>query len=153
MGIGVHVYDILRFVMNAEIEEVTAICDPQQEDALDDMEYAILKFTNGSRGVAITGVKVPRSDNGLVLYGSKAKLTIQGQDELIVEGDSINLSASFPTTPGFRSREYKLVIEDFNQCITEDIESVNSGLSGLQMVKVTNAILESNRTGKVVRVE
>ena len=120
------------------------------------MNYIILKFTNGTRGVVITGMQVSRSDNGVVLYGSKTKVTCKDtlfkeKDEILVEGDTINIQTSYPNSvimPG----TYTRVIEHLNYCITENTEPINSGLQGLQMVRITNAILESSRAGKVVKV-
>ncbi|MFC1983430.1 Gfo/Idh/MocA family protein [Chloroflexota bacterium] len=153
MGVGVHYFDLLRYILSSEVEDVIAVCEPQGTGILDDMEYAILKFANGTRGLVITGVRLPRSDNGVILYGMKAKVTCKvyrGQDELLVEGDSINEQASYhsPDSP----QRYTPVIEHLNECITEDTEPIISGRDGLEMVKLTNAILESSRTRKEVKI-
>ena len=82
----------------------------------------------------------------------KAKVTCtvyRGQDKLLVEGDSINEQASYHTTVS--PQRYSPVIEHFNKCITEDIEPISSGRDGLEMVRLTDAILESSRTRKAVK--
>ena len=153
MGVGVHYFDLLRYILSSEVEDVIAVCEPQGTGVLDDMEYAILKFANGTRGLVITGVRVPRSDNGIVLYGMKAKVTCKvyrGQDELLVEGDSINERASYPSPDS--PRRYTVVIEHLNKCIAEDTEPISSGRDGLEMVRITDAILESSRTRKAVKI-
>lgn len=157
VGVGVHPIDLLRFLLNSEVEDVIALCEPQTENVLDDMDYIILKFESGTRGIVVSGGKVPHSDNDAILYGMKAKVTCKGtvgmpmQGELVVEGDDIDIHASYPSTdcmPG----NYMRLIEHFNNCIVEDIDPISSGYDGLQVLRITNAILESSRTGKATRV-
>jgi len=156
VGTGVHPIDLLRFLLDSEVEEVRALCEPQ--GSADRQCYIILEFKNGARGVVITGILAPRSDNDAVLYGTKAKVTCKGtvgmpmQGELLVEGESINTRMTFPSddlVPGC----YVRVIEAFNRWITDDIEPKIPGRNGLQMVKIVNAILESSREGKAVRID
>ncbi|MFC1943698.1 Gfo/Idh/MocA family protein [Chloroflexota bacterium] len=157
-AIGVHPIDLLRFLLDSEVEEVHALCAIQTPyHIVDEMVYAILKFRNGVHGVVIAGLLAPRSDNDVVLYGSQAKITCKGtvgmplQGELLVEGDVINLRMAFPTndlTPG----NYIRVVEAFNNCIEENTELDISGYNGLQMVRISNAILESSHQGKAVRI-
>jgi len=156
---GLHPIDLLRFVLNSEVEEVQALTATQTPyHTVDEMVYAILKFQNGVHGVVISGLLAPRSDDDLVLYGSEAKITCKGtvgmalQGELLVEGDSINMRMAFPTTdplPG----NYIRVVEAFNNCIEGNTELDISGYNGLQMVRITNAILESSRQGKAIRIQ
>jgi len=157
MGTGLHPIDLLRFLLDSEVEEVRALCDPRTSDTIDEMVYVILKLQNGVHGMIISGFIAPRSDDDVVLYGNQAKVTCKGtvgmplRGELLVEGDSINLRMTFPTNdplPG----NYIRVIEAFNRCIEENTESDISGYNGLQMVRIANAILESNRKGKAVKV-
>jgi 1,5-anhydro-D-fructose reductase (1,5-anhydro-D-mannitol-forming) len=156
VGIGTHFYDALRFMLNSEIEELISLCEPHVEGALDEMHYVILKFANGTRGVVVTGIKVPRSDNGTVLYGIKAKINCRVTEgpnplsEVQIEGDNINSKINYPAPDMFRNQ--RLEIEDLNRCIDENVESISSGRNGLQMVKISNAILESSRLEKPIKI-
>lgn len=157
MGTGLHPVDLLRFVLDSDVEEIQAVFDPKTPHSIDEMVYAILTTENGVRGSVISGFIAPRSDDDLVLYGSKAKITCKGtvgmllRGELLMEGDSINLKMSFPTNdplPG----NYIRVVEAFNRCIEENTESDISGENGLQMIRIANAIIESNRKGKAIKL-
>ena len=157
VGSGPHPIDLLRFLLDSEIVEVRALCEPQPPDAVDDMDYSIFKFENGARGVVITGNLVPRSDDDAVLYGTKAKITCKGtvgmplRGELVVEGDSIDMRMAFPTDdviPG----NYIRVVEAFSNCVVENTEVNISGYNGLQMLRIQNAILESSREGKAIKI-
>ena len=158
MGTGLHPIDLMRFLLDSEVEEVQALCDPKTPDTIDEMVYAILKFQNGVHGVIISGFIAPRSDDDVVLYGDKAKVTCKGtigmplQGELLVEGDFINLKMAFPTKEPLLGN-YIRVVEAFNRCIEENTESDITGYNGLQMVRIANAILESSRRGKAVKLQ
>ncbi|MFH1031792.1 MAG: Gfo/Idh/MocA family oxidoreductase [Chloroflexota bacterium] len=159
VGTAIHPIDLLRFLLDSEVNEVQALCVTQTPyHTVDEMVYAILKFQNGVCGVVISGLLAPRSDDDVVLYGYTAKITCKGtvgmplRGELLIEGDSINMKASFPTNdpiPG----NYIRVVEAFNKCIKENTEPDISGYNGLQMVRITNAILESSREGKSIKIE
>lgn len=158
VGTGIHPIDLLRFLLDSEIEEVQAQCVTQTPyHDVDEMVYATLKFQNGVYGVVISGLLAPRSENDLVLYGSEAKITCKGtvgmplQGELLMEGDAIDLKMTFPTNdpvPG----NYIRIVEAFNRYIEGNTEFDSSGYNGLQMVRITNAILESSHQGKIIKV-
>lgn len=155
VGTGLHPIDLLRFLLDSEVVEVRAWCEPQLPQ-VDDIVYLILKFSNGAYGVVISGF-IPRSDNDAVLYGSKAKIICKGtigmslKGELLVEGEAVNLKMDFAADEP-ESANYRSVIEAFGRCIQEDTMPDVSGLNGLQMCRITNAILESSRLSKAVKI-
>jgi predicted dehydrogenase len=158
VGAGIHPLDLLRFVLSSEVEEVVAACPTQTSyHQVDEMVYAILKFQNGVYGNVTAGILAPRSDNDLVLYGSEAKVTCRGtvgmtlSGELLVEGNSINMRMTFPCSDP-EIRNYVRVVEAFTKCIGEDKEPDIPGTNGLQMVRIANAILESSRQGRTVKL-
>ena len=66
-----------------------------------------------------------------------------------MEGDFIDLKMSFPTNdtvPG----NYICVVEAFNRYIEGNTEFDISAYNRLQMVRITNAILESSHQGKII---
>jgi predicted dehydrogenase len=155
---GVHPIDLLRFLVGSEIEEVRALTDEKPpEYPVDDMVYTILKFQNGMHGVVISGILVPRSDNDVVLYGSKAKITCKGtvgvrlEGEFLLESDCLDTRMVFSVDDPI-SALYTPVIEAFNKCIEENTEPEISGYDGLEMVRIMNAILESSRQGRAIKI-
>ncbi len=156
---GLHPVDLLRFILNSEITEVQAMCPIQTNyHQVDEMVYAILKFQNGVYGVVISGILAPRSDNDLVLYGSKAKVTCRGTvgmplgGEMLVEGDTLKIQMSFPTADPILGN-YIRVVEAFSRSVQNNTEPAISGDNGLQMVRIANAILESSKEGRAVKIE
>lgn len=155
MGTGLHPIDLLRFLLDSEVDEVRAWCEPQLP-RVDEIVYAILGFGNGICGTVISGV-VPWSDNDAVLYGERGRITCKGtvgmplKGELLVEGDAVNLKKSFPTDNP-EPANYVELVEAFNRCIRDDTSPDISGYDGLQLCRIANAILESSRLGKAVTV-
>jgi predicted dehydrogenase len=160
MGQSLHPIDLLRFLLDKDVVEVRALVDEDPpHHRVDDMNYIILTFDSGTHGVVISGTLAPRPDNDAVLYGTGAKITCKGtvgmqlQGELIVEGNAINTKMGFPVTETSGSDLYVRVVEDFNKCILEKSETEISGHNGLQMIRIANAVLESSRKGKAVRLK
>ncbi len=161
MGQGLHCVDLLRYIMDTEVTEVrTLLDDDPPRRPVDDMFYAILKFKNGAQGTVIAGIVPPRSDNDAVLYGSKAKVTCKGTvgrpvgslGELLVDGDSLSVKMAFPTDEPLYYRNVR-AIEGFNKWIEADIEPYITGYNGMQMVGIANAIIESSRQGRAIKIE
>jgi UDP-N-acetylglucosamine 3-dehydrogenase len=157
MGQGLHPIDLLRFLLNSEVREVRALTDEAPpRRPVDEMDYIILTFENETHGVVISGALAPRPDNDAVLYGDKAKITCKGtvgmwlRGELLVESDAFNTRTTFPVMDS--PELYIRVVDDFNRCILENSKPEISGENGLQMVRIANAVLESSRQGRAVRI-
>jgi len=160
-SIAIHPIDLLRFLLDSEVEEVRALTDEEPPRyPVDDMVYVIIKFDNGTHGMVLAGILAPRLDTNVVLYGNKAKITcrdtiwgplLNNLGELLVDGDSVNLRMVFPTDNPLPFRMIR-EIEAFNKWIEDDTEPHISGSNGLQMVKIANAILESSHHGKAVKI-
>jgi len=160
VGQAVHPVDLLRFVMDSEVTEVQCMTDQRLPDRpVDDMSYALLRFANGAHATVIAGTVVPRSANDVVLYGSSARIACCGtlgtppagaRQLLSVEGDAAELRQdhSASTSP----QRFAAMFEDFHACITTGRDASISGRNGLQMVKIANALFESSRHGRAVRI-
>ncbi|MFC2007838.1 Gfo/Idh/MocA family protein [Chloroflexota bacterium] len=161
-GTALHPIDILRFILDSEVAEVRALTDEEPPRyPVDNMVYVIMKFENGVTGVVISGTLAHRSDNDALVYGSKAKIICKGTigssvlgnlGEFQVDGDAINVRAEFPTDD---YRPYTMIreVDAFNKWIEDDTEPSVTSHNGLQMVRISNAILESSRQGKAVKIE
>jgi len=155
MGTGLHPIDLLRFLLGSEVEEVRAWCEPQPP-RVDEIVYAILRFANGACGTVVSGA-IPASDNDAVLYGDKAKVNCKGtvgmslSGTLEVAGRTVDLKMNFPAEDP-ESANYVRLIEAFNRCILEDAKPDIPGYEGLQLCRIANAILESSRRGRAVRI-
>lgn len=139
--------------------------DPEMTDEsaperpVEEMVYSLLKFSNGVHATVVAGTLVPRYDNDVLLYGTKAKIVCKGTlgvphkgqpGEFSIEGDTVNDRMRFPSS----SAQDKMVrlVEDFNQSVVENSELGVSGYNGLQMVRIATALQASSRLGKAVEI-
>jgi 1,5-anhydro-D-fructose reductase (1,5-anhydro-D-mannitol-forming) len=157
---AVHPVDLLRYLTGSEIVEVRCITDENPPSrVVDECTVSIFKFANGALGQVASGAIVPRSDNDAVLYGSKGKISCFGTlgrkeasrvQEVVVESDAPVVRLPFAQdTPITRTTR---LIEAFNRSITHNEPTVMSAQNGLQMIRVANAMLESSRHGRAVRL-
>lgn len=157
MGTGVHVVDILRFLLGQEITEVAAISDGQTpQQPLENMLALSLRFDRGTIATLCAGRLVPDSLNDVTIYGSQGRIrgletlweARQGRLEII--SDTVNTTAEYPYDLW---ANYIGELQDFHQAIEEDREPAATGLDGLRAVQVTLAMIESATAGRTVKIE
>jgi len=161
MGHGIHCVDQFRHFLDSEVTEVRAMTDEELPDRpVDEMFFAILKFATGAHGMVVTGIHVAPWDNDVILYSSKARIickrtmgrAFNDLGELFVDSDSVHVKMTFPTAD-FNLDNKIRAVESFTKSIEENTEPFSSGYNGMQMVKITSAILESSRGGKAVKIK
>ena len=157
MGTGVHVMDLLRFVLSQEIVEVAAITDGQSaERPLEQIATLALRFGNGTLGTLVCGRLLPDTRNDLALYGINGRFTsretiweaLKGDVQVI--SDSVNLTESYPDN---YLGNFIAQTEDFQRAVIEDRDPAATGVDGLRVVEVTLAAIESARTAKIVKID
>lgn len=157
MGTGVHLVDLMRFVLGQEITEVTAVTDGQTADTpLEQVACLTLRFSGGTLGQVTASRLLPDSRNDFRLYGILGRLEGHGslwearQGRLEVVSDTVNEVADYPEE---LLPNYVAEIEDFQQAVAANREPAATGVDGLRVVEVTVAMIESARTGRSVRLQ
>lgn len=156
MGTGVHVIDLLRFVLGQEVVEVAALTDGQTaEHPLEQLVTMVLRFDHGTLATMCCGRRLPDSRNDLTVYGSLGRITVRAalwearQGALEVTSETVQKSAVYPLQP---LANFIDEITDFQRALREDREPAATGLDGLRVVQVTLAMIESARHGRTVRL-
>jgi 1,5-anhydro-D-fructose reductase (1,5-anhydro-D-mannitol-forming) len=157
MGTGVHVVDLLRFLLDQEITHVAAITDGQSEEQpLEQLASLSLRFSNGAIGTVCCGRVLPDSRNDFNIYGSHGRITGVAtlwearQGRVDVASETVNRTQ---VTPADFLGNYVAEIEDFHRAIEEDREPAASGMDGLRAVEVTLAMVEAAWTGRTVSID
>ena len=157
MGTGVHVMDLLRFVLSQEIVEVAAITDGQTaQRPLEQIATLALRFSGGALGTLVCGRLLPDTRNNLVLYGINGRFTSREtiweacKGDIEVVSDTVNRTESYPED---YLGNFIAQTEDFQQAVAQDRDPSATGLDGLRVVETTLAAIESARTGRVVKIE
>ncbi len=157
MGTGVHVMDLLRFVLSQEVVEVAAITDGQTADRpLEQIASLSLRFSNGTLGTLVCGRLLPDTRNDLAIYGINGRFTSREtvweaqKGDIEVVSDAVNRTESY--TDNYLGN-FIAQTEDFQQAVAKDREPAATGVDGLRVVETTLAAIESARTGRIVKIE
>jgi len=154
-GTGVHVIDLLRFVLDDEIIAVSAYTDAPAEDAgaLESRAIALLRFSRGTFAVArcFRGVPAPRND--LAITGSEGWIVTRNTLGEATRG-TVEAHGVDPQVVGIPAGwdMYTAEAEAFVEAVEAGEEPSASGEDGLRCVEVLDALLESARTGRTVQL-
>ena len=157
MGTGVHVVDLLRFMLGREVIQVAALTDGQTEERpLEQMATLALRFDGGTLATVVCGRLLPDTRNDFAIYGINGRITGQTtlwesrQGRVEVVSETVNQAEEYPDN---YLGNFVAQMEDFQQAVAQDREPAATGLDGLRVVETTLAMIESARTGRAVRVE
>src|SRR5581483_5873430 len=119
MGTGVHSVDLLRFVLGAEVDEITAVTDGQTAARpLEQLACLTLRFGNGTLGQVVASRLLPDSRNDFRVYGIRG--LIAGHHSMWeartgrfeITSDTVNETADYPEA---LLPNYVAEIEDFQR--------------------------------------
>jgi 1,5-anhydro-D-fructose reductase (1,5-anhydro-D-mannitol-forming) len=157
MGMGIHVIDLLHFLLDDPVLEVAAMTNGQRaSQPLDDIAAIIMRFQGGIIGTACCGRRVPDSENDAMVYGTNGRIALR---DTVRENMGGKLEVSSSTVDLEETYErnlltlYKLQAEAFNRAVQKGDDFDASGTDGLRIVQIASAIIESASTGRSVKIE
>ena len=152
-SIGVHVYDILRYLLGSEITMVSAFFDTPR-GVMEETNLSLLRFANGVLGQLSVHEKTPYPHNDFVVYGSTGRILGRGLTRSRAGGELLVTTADGRT----RATEYPSInahgacVAAFSKALLEGRDPVPSGIDGLRSVQLTDAMARSAAEGIHVRV-
>lgn len=152
-NLGVHAYDLLRYLLGHEVTEVTALFDVGRREALETVALVLLRFDDGTLAYVNANQAVPDYRPDLVLYGTQGRITgesvtrpgLDGQVRLLADGKE----SRWQTSTG---DAFLRAVVAFQRAVIEDTEPDASALDGLRSVELTDAIARSAREGKTIQL-
>lgn len=158
-GGGVHLIDLLRWLVD---EVAEAMCYATYgvlstvEAKSPDCMLAVLKFRNGAIAKSMTNMAAQRpAIHNLVLYGSKGVFVNGRPNGWLYRGEGTEpepVTATYgPAEPG--SGHKTVGARHLLDCIEHDEEPLVDVYEGARSIAVCDAIYESFRTGRPVKVE
>jgi predicted dehydrogenase len=155
---GVHRIDLLRFVMAAEVDEVSAFVDTRARGRqFDDAVTAMLRFDNGVVATVRFSIDAARAGDPVAIYGSGGNIAGIGTTsqwwsadggKVVVRVGTDEVVHEFP-----RADLYLDQVESFTRAIQGDVGCIATGVDGLRAVEISAAIYESAASGHVVRLD
>jgi predicted dehydrogenase len=152
MNVGVHVYDILRFILASEIVMVSAFFDTAP-GVMEKTSLATFRFANGAMAQVNVNQSTPNPHNDFVIYGTKGRVTGRaltrsragGVLEVLVDGKL--RTQEFPAI-----NAHGACVAAFSKALLEGDELQASGIDGLRSVQLTDAMGRSMRDGVHVQL-
>lgn len=152
-NIGVHAYDLLRFLLGAEVSEVSVLTNVGRNKELEVMALSLFRFSNGTLAYVNANQVYPHNQPEIDIYGSKGRITASNVTRPWQDGEMRVLTQEGEKVTKETSQDcFRRVIDDFNHAVLENREPHASGLDGLRSVQLTDAMARSAHEGRTVEV-
>jgi len=157
VGLGVHVFDLMRFLLRENIVEVVAMTDGQTgRQPLEHIATIGLRMSGGAIAQVMCGRMLPDTQNDLALYGSDGRIATKetiwearlGSMEVVSAAVSESETYQYDYLANFVAE-----LNDFREAIERDRPPAATGEDGLAAAQATGAAIESAKTGKAMKVE
>ena len=144
-SIGVHVFDILRYLLSAEITEVSSMFDSPR-NVMEEIALSLFRFDNGAMAQLTIHEIAPHPHNDIVIQGSAGRLTGRGLTRSRAGGSLEVLSGPDRKT---RTIDYPAInahcacVAAFSAAVRDNRPFSPSGVDGLRSVQLTDAMAQS----------
>ena len=152
MARGVHLIDFLTFLTGNEPVEIMAMTDGQREERpLEETALALLRFPDDVFACIAASRLFKGAENSIEIFATEGHIRAIGTLGTEPTG-SIEISASSGVQRlAYSPRDpYQAEIEAFNLSITDNTEPNASGVDGMNVVRITEALLKSARTHSAI---
>lgn len=161
--LGIHKIDLLRWMMEDEFSEVTAVTetlskrnsDGEMIDVEDNVSM-ILKTRKGATGDIVLSWTYQKEDNSTTLYCENGVMSIYGSPEYQIEvfrNDGSSDHYKVGEIPSNIKQVKSGVVDEFVDCLAGGREPSVSGYDGLASLKVVFAAYESSEEKKTVKID
>ncbi len=152
-SIGVHVYDILRYLVASEVEMVSAFFDTPR-GVMEETNVALLRFSSGVLAQLSVHENSPFPHNDFVIYGSTGRITGRGLTRSRAGGvlEVVTGSGGSRTSECPAINAHGACIAAWSDALLEGREFVPSGIDGLRSAQLTDAMARSAHDGVHVRL-
>lgn len=154
MALGVHLIDLIRYLSGREPEAVTAMTDGQRAGRpLDETALATLRLGDDVFATLFATRHTAKAQNDFTVYGTEGLAEARGTVGVNPTGTLVIVAGESTVETSYHAKDpYQEEIEAFNRAVRDGTAPSASGLDGLQVVRITEAILESARTGRTVKL-
>jgi 1,5-anhydro-D-fructose reductase (1,5-anhydro-D-mannitol-forming) len=152
-SIGVHIFDILRYLLSSEVETVTSLFD-KPRGVMEETNLSTMRFANGAMVHVNVNEKTPHPHNDFVIYGTKGRITGRGLTRSraggvleVLSGEGETRQTEYPAT-----NAHAACVAAFSKTLLEGTNPNPSGIDGLRSVQLTDAMARSAWDGVHVRI-
>lgn len=150
-NIGVHAFDVLRYLLGSEVTEVTALTDSEPGYRIDTTALVLLRFSGGTIGYVHVNQSAPHARDDIVLYGTEGRVLGANLSRPQRDGTlTFTTAAGERSVPAGSRDAYRRVVDAFAEAVIGGRDPSPSGEDGVRSVELTTAIAEAVRKRKVV---
>ncbi|MGY1643182.1 Gfo/Idh/MocA family protein [Geodermatophilus sp. SYSU D00703] len=150
-NVGVHAYDLLRYLLDAEVVEATAVLHSEPGFPVDTLALAVLRFDSGVLAYAHVDQSLPHPQQDLVVHGTDGRML--GRDvtrphltgTLTVAGRNGTSERSVSSDGAFVA-----TVSAFADAVLRGEDPSPSGVDGLRSVELTTALARSAEERRTV---
>jgi 1,5-anhydro-D-fructose reductase (1,5-anhydro-D-mannitol-forming) len=152
-NLGVHAYDLLRYLLGAEVREVVALTNVGRTQELERMAVALLRFENGVLAYVNANQNVPFYQPDIDIYGTSGRIVGADCTRPFRDGELRVLTEAGERVTKHTSKDAVVrSLAAFNTAVAENREPNASGVDGWRNVQVTEALIASAREGRLIQV-
>jgi 1,5-anhydro-D-fructose reductase (1,5-anhydro-D-mannitol-forming) len=153
-NLGVHAYDLLRYLLDAEVTEATAVVDVEPGFEVDTMALALLRFDNGTLAYVNANQTVPNSQHDLSIYGTEGTVLGRNITRPNLQGTISVLGRSGATERRVSTAgAFVATLAAFADAVLDGHDPSPGGRDALRSVELTDALARSARDGRTVRLD
>ncbi len=143
-SIGVHVYDILRYLLSSEIRVVSTFFDTPR-NVMEEISMSTFRFANGVVAQVSVHEKAPHPYNDYVIHCTKGRITGKGLTRSRAGGELEVLTSDGKTrTTTFPAiNAHAACVVAFSKALLEGGDPSPAGYDGVQSVRLTDAMARS----------
>jgi predicted dehydrogenase len=152
---GIHTIDVLRYILDDEIEEITGFSQNLFIDCNgEDTVSAVFRFKKGVYGSISTSGALPYSRNGVDIHGDKGAIFTDGSLWITARSGEIKLFADdkWETYTTEINNCYVAEIEHFQQCVAEKKTPSVDGEEARKNIEVILAIYKSMDEKRAIKI-
>ncbi len=161
--LGSHKIDLVRYLLDDEIMELTAMLDTLDKKtsdgtpiALEDNATCIFKTENGIKGTMnVSWTNYGKEDNSTIVYGSLGTMNIYGSDldDIVIDmKDGTVAKYSVGKISSNTEQLNSHIIDAFIDACLSRNEPIVTGVDGKNTLLSLLAAIESHKTGKIQKI-
>jgi 1,5-anhydro-D-fructose reductase (1,5-anhydro-D-mannitol-forming) len=153
-NIAIHIYDLLRYILDAEVAEVAAMLNTGRDPALEELAITLFRFDSGALVYVNGNQNIAFGQNDISIYGTAGRIVGRNLTRHLQEGDMQVVTANEDRVIPYSNMDaYVRVVADMTLAVTEGREPLGTGIDGLRSVQLTEAIACSAREGRLVALD
>jgi 1,5-anhydro-D-fructose reductase (1,5-anhydro-D-mannitol-forming) len=150
-NLGVHTYDLLRFILGAEVTQVTSFFGRPGPDGLEVQALVLMRFSNGTLAYVNANEVTPMPINQIVIHGTKGRLEGRGITSPGTDGEMRLVTSGVEWNRRYAGGDcWAKTIAGFSQALLRGEPFSPSAVDGLRSAELTDAIAASATQGVAV---